>query len=397
MSIRKRKWVTNGVEKEAWVVNYTDASGKRRLKTFEKKKDASTFHDQTKVDIRKGVHVADSASVTVHDAGKLWIADRDTAGLERSTLTQYRQHLDLHIVPRIGAVKLPKLTVPTVRAFQDDLRKAGLSPAMVRKVTVSLGSLLADAQERGLVAHNAVRDMANRRAKTNGDRRQKRKLQVGVDIPTPAEVATMLGHAKGKFRPMLVTAVFTGMRASELRGLRWADVDLGKGIIHVRQRVDRYRAVGLPKSSAGQRDIPIGRIVVNTLKEWRLACPNGPDDLVFPNADGKPLAAPKLASYVLWPPQIAAGLTVETNKPDKDGNPGVRPKYMGMHALRHFYASWCINRRADGGLELPAKVVQSRLGHSTIIMTMDVYGHLFPSSDDGSELDEAERSLFGAG
>jgi integrase len=54
-----------------------------------------------------------------------------------------------------------------------------------------------------------------------------------------------------------------------------------------------------------------------------------------------------------------------------------RAKYTGLYSLRHFYASWCINRRADGGLELPAKVVQERLGHSSIAMTMNTYGHLF--------------------
>ena len=62
--------------------------------------------------------------------------------------------------------------------------------------------------------------------------------------------------------------------------------------------------------------------------------------------------------------------------------------------MRHFYASWCINRRADGGLELPAKVVQERLGHSSITMTMDVYGHLFPRGDNSAELAAAERSLL---
>jgi integrase len=55
--------------------------------------------------------------------------------------------------------------------------------------------------------------------------------------------------------------------------------------------------------------------------------------------------------------------------------------------------SWCINRKADGGLELPGKVVQEGLGHSTIAMTMDTYGHLFPRGDDGAELAAAERSL----
>jgi integrase len=65
-----------------------------------------------------------------------------------------------------------------------------------------------------------------------------------------------------------------------------------------------------------------------------------------------------------------------------------------MHALRHFYASWCINRREDGGLALPPKVIQERLGHSSIVMTMDVYGHLFPRGDDADEMAEAERSLL---
>jgi integrase len=81
--------------------------------------------------------------------------------------------------------------------------------------------------------------------------------------------------------------------------------------------------------------------------------------------------------------QVAAGVV------DRNG----RAKY-SMHALRHFYASWCINRKADGGLELPPKSVQARLGHSSIVMTLDRYGHLFPSHDDGAELAAAEKLLL---
>jgi integrase len=90
---------------------------------------------------------------------------------------------------------------------------------------------------------------------------------------------------------------------------------------------------------------------------------------------------------------VAAGVTVRSKA--QDGHPIVEAKYTGLHAFRHFYASWCINRRADGGLELPAKVVQERLGHSSIQMTLDVYGHLFPRGDDAAELVAAERSLLG--
>ena len=65
-----------------------------------------------------------------------------------------------------------------------------------------------------------------------------------------------------------------------------------------------------------------------------------------------------------------------------------------MHGLRHFYASWCINRVAGGGLGLPLKVVQERMGHASVVMTSDVYGHLFPNGDDGEEMAAAERALF---
>jgi hypothetical protein len=77
-----------------------------------------------------------------------------------------------------------------------------------------------------------------------------------------------------------------------------------------------------------------------------------------------------------FPAQVAAGIVT------KDG----KAKYTGLHALRHFYASWCINRKQDGGLELPLKNVQERLGHATLALTSDRYGHLFKRGDDGSAM-----------
>jgi integrase len=74
---------------------------------------------------------------------------------------------------------------------------------------------------------------------------------------------------------------------------------------------------------------------------------------------------------------------------DKDG----KPKY-ALHSFRHFFASWCINPKDRGGRELPAKVVQHLLGHSSIVMTLDVYGHLFPSGDDKEELARSAQALF---
>lgn len=412
MSVRKREWTTRtGELREAWIVDYFDAGGVRRLKTFKRKKDAEAWSDQTGVAVREGTHVADSASITVADAGKLWIKSAEAAGLERSTLDQYKQHLHLHIIGDkasdeeqtsglfIGRLKLSQLNAPTVRAFEDRLQKAGRSPAMVRYVVRSLGALLSDAQERGYVTRNAVRELRGRRRR--GTARQERrgaKLKIGVDIPTPAEIKAIVGAAEGRWRPFLLTAIFTGLRASELRGLRWSDVDLNKAELHVRQRADRFNVIGAPKSHAGERTVPLPPIVVKELREWKLRCPKG--GLAFPNGEGNVEAHPNIIERGFKPTLIAAGVTAplldDKGVPVReDGKPVLTAKYTGLHSLRHFYASWCINRKADGGLELPAKVVQERLGHSSITVTMDTYGHLFPRGDDGAELAEAERVLLG--
>jgi integrase len=239
MSTRKRSWKTDrGEDRSAWVVDYSDQLGHRHLKTFARKKDADAYHAKVTVDVGAGIHTADSRSITVAEAGALWLRSREAAGLERTTMMNYRRHLGLHITPLIGATKLAALTVPFIRSFEDRLR-VDRSPGLVREVLVSLSSILADARERGLVAQNVARGLRSRRP---GERSRKR-LEVGKDIPTPAEIRAVLGALSGDLRPLLMTAIFTGLRASELRGLRWADVDLERGELSVRQRADAFGTI----------------------------------------------------------------------------------------------------------------------------------------------------------
>jgi integrase len=211
------------------------------------------------------------------------------------------------------------------------------------------------------------------------------------------------GLTSFKWRPFLLTAIFTGLRASELRGLRWLDVDLNKGELHVNQRADRRNKIGRPKSAAGQRTVPLPPTVVSELREWKLRCPkkDGKLGLVFPNGQGNPEFHANIVGRWLVPTMLAARVTrpvLDENgnpKRDEQGKPIVEPKYKGLHAFRHFFASWSINRKIDGGLELPPKVVQERMGHASIQMTLDTYGHLFPRGDDKSELAMAEKAFFG--
>ncbi|NEJ95270.1 site-specific integrase [Rhizobium leguminosarum] len=397
MSVRKRTWTGHGVQKEAWIVTYFDIKGVKRQKTFARKREADAFASKTDTEVREGVHIADRESVSVKTAGELWIATGEGEGLERSTLDQRRRHLRFHIEAFIGETFISKLSVPAVREFEDRLRAEGRSSVMIKKVLVSLGGILADAMERGLATRNSVRDIRRSRKGRHRrqEKRQKGRLEVGVDIPTRDEIRALLGALEGNWRPLLLTVVFTGMRSSELRGLRWQDVDFQRGEINIRQRVDQYREVGPPKSEAGSRTIPVPPLVTNTLKELKLKQGNKPG-LVFPNPDGDSRSHSNVVRKGLQPAMVRAGVTIDTGKPDKNGNPILKAKYTGLHALRHFYASWLINRKEDGGLSLPAKMVQERLGHASIVMTMDVYGHLFPRSDDGKELEQAANTLFSA-
>src|SRR5262249_26449181 len=192
-----------------------------------------------------------------------------------------------HPPPLRGPVNPPRLTMPMVRTFEDKLA-LDRSPAMVRKVRISLGALLTDAQDRGLVGQNVVRARARRRRQGGDAARQNSKLEVGVDIPSPDEIRAIIAAlGDERRRAVLLTPISSGLRISELRGLRWGDVDLKRSELHVRQRADRYNAIGKPKSAASERVIPLPPTLVNTLRKWKLACPNSEPGLAFPAADGK--------------------------------------------------------------------------------------------------------------
>jgi integrase len=376
MSVRKRKWTTrSGETKEAWIVDYSQ-DNQRHIETFKKKKDADAYAQQVGVDMRAGTHTPVSKSITVAQAAEDWISSVALERREASTLAQYRQHA-FHITERIGKHRLASLTTPRVNAFRDELL-ASMSRAMARKVLSSLKSLLRDAQRRGNVAQNVALSVKQ----IDADKRGKRKLKIGEDIPSMEEIRAIIAATPDRWRPVLLCAIFAGLRSSELRGLRWQDVDLKGGELHVRQRADRYNAIGKPKSKAGHRTVPLGPLVLNVLREWKLKCPRS--ELAFPTGTGRIMRHNDIVR--------AFKSIVRTAKLfDAEGE----PKYTGLHALRHFYASWCINPPDRGGQGLAPKVVQDRLGHSSIVMTMDTYGHLFPPSDDsGKRLAEAEHALL---
>jgi len=147
-------------------------------------------------------------------AAENWISFVAGEGRERSTIEQYRQHVRHHIIPRLGAEKLARLTSPRINAFRDELIK-DMSRAMAKKVLGSLKAILKDAKRLGNVAQNVAADVS---ITTQG--RTKPKLEIGRDIPTGAEIQRIVDAARlGRGRVLLMTAALTrnaGLRAARL-------------------------------------------------------------------------------------------------------------------------------------------------------------------------------------
>jgi integrase len=369
-SIFKVKWTSGGKEKTAWAVDYFDQDRKKRRRTFKTRREAVDWNTTVQGQIKAGTHTPDSKSITVIEAMRLWCdhcrlridLDGDEK-LEWSTLKQYASHVAHIARSSIAAVRLSRLGMPMVEAFKDELLGKGVSPATARKILTSLKIAIAEVQRRGLVAQNVAADVRY-------GKRKKRPIVEGEDLPSKAELQAILTHA-GKWYPLLVTAAFTGMRSSELRGLRWSDVDFDNKVVHVRRRADYRRAIGYPKSAAGTRTIPLIDLVANPLRAHRVASRWGDaDDYVFCNSAGRIAFHQSIQTRGFIPVQVAAG---------------INPARYGLHSLRHFYASWLIGLR-----HYSSKEIQTMLGHATQAMTFDTYGHLLKKSEEEEQKDRAK-------
>ncbi len=268
----------------------------------------------------------------------------------------------------MGDVLLKEFSRGDVKDFIDDMLDDN-SREMTKKVLVSLKALLKEAAEREWIDTNPAAEVRMKR-QSRHDKEAK--------IPTKDEIRRLLENAPARHRALIVTAIFTGMRISELRGLAWEQVDFDRRIITVRQRANRLNEIGSPKSRAGRRDIPMSPMVYNTLRNWRSDCPAGSLNLVFPNGAGNVESYGNLFYRFYKPLQSRVGIV------DAHGV----PKY-GFHALRHAAASLMIEQGWN------AKKVQTILGHSSINVTFDTYGHLFTKAEDDVELfEKMERDLM---
>jgi len=198
-------------------------------------------------------------------------------------------------------------------------------------------------------------------------------------------MGAVLHGANENFRVKLTFAASTGVRAGEQWAARWRDVDLEGGQLHIGRRVDAYREEGAPKSVAGVRTIPISSRLTAMLKAWKLKSNfKTPDDLIFPNHEGNHISHDNLVKRCFNP----LFDKLEASHEEDPMRFPAPPRRFNWHALRHFAVSSWI----EAGFT--PKTVQTFAGHASLQITMDRYGHLFPSEDHKNAMDQIAKGLF---
>jgi integrase len=366
-SIRRRCWTTaQGEQREAWQTDFIAQDGRRHQLQFARRKDADAWLTAARAQVQQGVFTPGSASVPLSTAIALWLERAQAEGLEHGTLQHYG-----HLVAHIRALmpenpKLARITQPRVEQFRDDALRAH-SRLLARKILSAFKSVLKDAKRRGLVTVNVAADTV-----IGVDRRRRRRLEVGVDVPLPKEVQALLDAARPRTRALVALAALAGLRASEIRALRWSDLRLGPcPTVTVAQRADRWGDIGAPKSPSSQRAVPLGVTATQALREWRLAQPPG-HTLVFGMRVDRPMTHTNLYHRLLMPLCVAAGV-----------------RRYGWHSLRHYAVSAWLASNID------PKTVQQWAGHATLSLTLDRYGHFIPRTDDHARIAAAEQVLRG--
>jgi integrase len=338
MSVEKRG--------DRWRARYRGPDGRERNKSFRRKLDAQRWLADQKVRLSRGEWVDPVAlRVPFGAVAAEWFDG--TLHLKPRTRSSYRRLLDLRVLPKWEHIPMGKVA-GQLPEWIGELAGSGLSASQVRQAVYVFSSVCQHAIRTGRLLANPVVGIKLPRLVPSGERR----------FLSHAEVAKLAGAA-GAYGTFIRTLAYTGLRWGEATALRVRDVDLDRGRLDVRRAfvdIDGQLVEEKPKTHQS-RTVPLPPALRDELRA--LVVERNRDALVFTAPEGGPLRVGNFRQRVWSPAVRAAGL---------DG--------LTIHGLRHTAASLYISACT------PPKVVQRILGHASVVMTMDLYGHLYPDEMD---------------
>lgn len=333
-----------------WRARYRGPDGVERSRTFERKADAERWLAATEVAKAEGSWVDPRAGrCAFADWAQQW--QSGLVDLRPATRDRDLRILHVHLVPHFGSMALIKINATAVSRFIGGLLEDGrLAPATVRKIGQVLAKVMRDAVGAGLIARSPC---DNIRLPAEGRRE--------MAFLTPAQVMELARAVGSDWEDLVLAAAFTGLRWGELVGLRVDRVDIDRRTISVVEQVVEVSGRfewGPPKTAAGRRLVSLPAALADLLAV-RLERPEVlRSGLVFPTPLGEPIRRSNFGRRV-WAPAIQSL-----------GLDGLR-----FHDLRHTAVAMAISQGAH------PKALQQRMGHSSVTVTLDRYGHLYDGLD----------------
>src|SRR6266571_1590779 len=353
-----------------WAASFYLESGQRKTLYGETRKEAYEKLQKALREQEQGTLVA-GPQQTIRQYLEHWLEEVHKPAIRESSYVRYRRLLTNHILPILGKMQIRELTAQHVQALYARKLKEGLSPKTIKLIHTIIHQALKNAVRWRLVSRNVCEDVS-----------LPRQSRHEIQPVTREQAQKLLETAKGhRLEAILTLALATGMRRGELLALRWRDIDFESRSLQIQRSVMHLpggHRIHEPKTASGKRRITLPPFVVEALQHHRLrqletklkaGSAWEEHDLVFCNIYGRFLNSASLHHLF-------------TSLVKKAGLPQMR-----FHDLRHSAATILM------AMGVPVKVIQELLGHSSISITLNVYGHVLPSMQDEA-MDKMER-LFG--
>jgi len=373
----------------SWVIDYRDQSGRRIIKKVESKSDGDDQLADVRQSIKNQSYDPTKAETPLEDYGKAWLEIKQDE-IKPSTLTSYEYVLRVHILPALGKVQLGKLSRGAVKIFLSRKTKSGLSKDTVRIIHATLHAMLEEAVEDGIIPMNVAKTKKGKKTLKYGKakaERQQRMKRLTFSRETLSLFLETTEREAPEYYPLFLCLARTGLRIGEAIGLQIGDLDFVNFGIEVQRNIVKGK-IGTPKNDLtrtvdmSQQLAQVLERLVTKRKEQILRLGKFVEELgdmwLFQNRDGGYLDDSKVR-------KVFARLLTKARLPKR--NP---------HFLRHSFASLLIAQGES------LAYVKDQMGHSSIDVTVDIYGHLVPGANrqavnrlDDPEHEPGEKKAYG--
>jgi len=348
------------VDQRKWQVRYIDPTGRERSKTFRRKVDAEKFLIHVEAQKQRAEWINPELSSTLfQDWAEGWLANR--THLKPKTFSGYESLLKVHILPQFGSSRLDRIDSLSIEEWVADLKASGLSASRIRQAHNVMSQILKTAVRARYLPANSAEGID-----------LPRKLRREELFLSPAEVDRLASQVVEEYRTLIYVFAYGALRWGEAIALRRRRVDVLRGNLEVAESLAEVGGdlhFG-PTKNYRNRIVTLPRFLREMLNHQLVtyAAPD-PDALLFTASNGSPMRNSNFSSNV-WRPAVQAAAL---------------PTGLRVHDLRHTAVAILISQGVH------PEAIKRFLGHSSIMVTMDIYGHLFPSEQEAlaKALDDA--------